>query len=183
MRLKTCLADLNAYGVAYRELPAIDDSSGCGIAHPIVVTSLGHGIALHPEGTMRCETALQFALWTTNVILPTLKIARPAEELAGLDQASGYVCRKRNGAQSGKISEHARGNAIDIAALRFKSGDVFQLKPRLQDSTMDGALQRAITAAACLYFSTVLAPGSDAAHQDHLHLDLLERRDGYRFCR
>lgn len=183
LRLKACLTDLKAYGVVYRELPAIDDGNGCGIARPIAVTSLGRGVALQPEGAMRCETALWLARWTVNTILPNLAAAKPTEKLAGLEQASAYVCRKRNGAETGKISEHARGNAIDIAALRFKSGGVLLLKPRLQDPTMDGALQRAITASACLYFSTVLSPGSDAAHQDHLHLDVLERRNGYRFCR
>jgi hypothetical protein len=48
---------------------------------------------------------------------------------------------------------------------------------------MEGAFQRTVTAGACLHFRTVLAPGSDPTHQDHLHLDILERDSGYRYCR
>uniref|UniRef100_UPI002617FC8A extensin family protein n=1 Tax=uncultured Rhizobium sp. TaxID=155567 RepID=UPI002617FC8A len=43
--------------------------------------------------------------------------------------------------------------------------------------------QRSLNAMACLYFTTVLSPGSDAAHQDHLHLDVIKRNSGFRYCR
>ena len=46
-----------------------------------------------------------------------------------------------------------------------------------------GAGIGAATAAPCLHFTTVLSPGSDAAHQNHLHLDVMERENGYRYCR
>jgi len=35
---------------------------------------------------------------------------------------------------------------------------------------------------ACTRFSTVLGPGSDWYHEDHIHLDLTERRGNYRIC-
>ena len=180
--LAACFAELKTLGVAFTEATALDDGNGCGIDRPITVTSLGGGVSLTPEGTMRCETALQFARWTANVIVPSLRQARPDETLAAVNQASTYVCRKRNSAETGKISEHARGNSVDISGLTFKSGTTFSIEPRMQDSTLDGALQRAITAAACLYFTTVLDPGSDAAHETHLHLDIITRKSGYRLC-
>ena len=34
----------------------------------------------------------------------------------------------------------------------------------------------------CARFSTVLGPGSDWYHEDHIHLDLMERRNNYRIC-
>jgi hypothetical protein len=181
-QLQACLAKLKTLGVAYQEVPRIDDDNGCGIDRPIAVTSLGNGVALKPEGEMRCKTALALARWTDNIVVPMLKTAKPNETLAGLDQASTYVCRKRNNAETGKISEHAHGNAVDIAGFRFKSGNTFAIKPRMQDSTLDGAFQRAITAAACLYFTTVLDPGSDKAHETHLHLDVITRKAGFRYC-
>ena len=182
-RLGACLAELAELGAVYLKTPAIEGDIGCGIDQPLEVTSIVAGIALEPAGTMRCETALQLARWTKDQIVPILELARPGEELSGITHASGYACRKRNGDAAGKISEHARGNAIDIAALRFRSGTVLEFTPRAQDPTLDGAAQRAIAASACLYFTTVLAPGSDAAHQDHLHLDIIDRRAGYRHCR
>ncbi len=45
------------------------------------------------------------------------------------------------------------------------------------------AFQRALNAAACLYFTTVLSPGSDDAHRNHMHLDVMKRTGGYRYCR
>src|SRR5205085_11095183 len=36
--------------------------------------------------------------------------------------------------------------------------------------------------AACARFPTVLGPGSDWYHEDHIHLDLMERRNNYRIC-
>lgn len=178
----TCKAALTALGVTFRELDPIDDGEGCGIDKPIEVTTIGAGVALLPPGTMRCQTAANLARWSRDVVIPMLKTARPGEKLAAIEQASAYVCRKRNGASTGKISEHARGTAIDIAGFTFQSGKTFTIAPREEEPTLNGAFQRSIAAAACLHFSTVLDPGSDEAHETHLHLDTLKRKGGYRYC-
>ena len=177
-----CTTELKAMGAAFSEVNRIDDGNGCGIDRPLEVKSLGNGVALSPPGTLRCQAAVNLARWTRDVVAPMLKKAQPEEILAEVNQASAYVCRKRNGAENGKISEHAHGHAIDIAGFTFKSGRTFTIAPRQEDSTLNGAFQRAITSAACLYFSTVLDPGSDKAHETHLHLDTLKRRSGYRYC-
>ena len=177
-----CTAELKAMGAAFSEVKRIDDGDGCGIDRPIDVKSLGSGIVLSPPGTLRCHAAVNLARWTRDVVAPMLKKAQPQEILAEVNQASAYVCRKRNGAETGKVSEHAHGHAIDIAGFTFKSGRTFTIAPRQEDSTLNGAFQRAIASAACLYFSTVLDPGSDKAHETHLHLDTLKRKGGYRYC-
>lgn len=181
-KFQACLTALKQAGVIYRETPRVDDGNGCGIDRPIVISSVANGITLKPEGTIRCEEALALSKWTSEIIIPMLKTAKPEETLIGLNQASAYVCRNRDSAATGKISEHAHGNAIDIAGLSFKSGHSFSIQPRMQDSTLDGAFQRAITAAACLYFTTVLDPSSDKAHETHLHLDVIARKAGFRYC-
>ncbi|HKD27934.1 MAG TPA: extensin family protein [Xanthobacteraceae bacterium] len=42
----------------------------------------------------------------------------------------------------------------------------------------------AVRSAACGWFTTVLSPGADAAHTDHLHVDMAQHgtRDRYRIC-
>jgi hypothetical protein len=125
---------------------------------------------------------LQLARWLEGSVKPSLEAAMPGETITGLSQASAYVCKNRNGADEGRISEHAFGNAIDIAGFTLKSGKTIAIRPADKDSSLEGAFQRAVTEAACLYFTTVLDPGSDAAHQNHLHLDVKERRGGYRYC-
>ena len=177
-----CTAELKSMGAEFKEMARIDDGNGCGIDRPIEVRSLGGGVKLSPSGTMRCQAAVNLARWTRDVVVPSLKKAQPQEVLAEVNQASAYVCRKRNGAETGKISEHARGGAVDMAGFTFKSGRSFTIAPREEDSTLNGAFQRSITSAACLYFATVLDPGSDKAHETHLHLDTLKRKGGYRYC-
>lgn len=179
-----CSQALTAIGAAFTPLPRIDDGNGCGIDKPISVTKILPGVDLAPEGTMRCETALHLAEWLKTVVIPAAELALPDQgKLTAFNQASTYICRKRNSAETGKISEHARGNAIDIGSLRFEKGDMPMAIVAQEDSSMDAAFQRSLNATACLSFSTVLSPGSDAAHQDHMHLDVLARKGGYRFCR
>jgi hypothetical protein len=180
--LAACLAELRSIGATFSEKPRIDDGAGCGIDRPIVVSTIGNGVALVPPATLRCRTAVNLARWTRDVVAPMLDKARPGERLAAIDQASAYVCRKRNGADTGKISEHAHGTAIDIAGFTLQSGKTFAITPREEEPTLNGAFQRAIATAACLYFTTVLDPGSDKAHEMHLHLDTIARKAGYRYC-
>lgn len=180
----SCLVDLKAMGAVFKEENRIDDGNGCGIDKPLTVETVLPGIDLKPEGKMRCETALELAKWTRDAVLPAAKAAMEKDgPVTAINQASSYVCRLRNNASTGKISEHARGNAIDIASFTFKSGETLAIQPRDEDSTLAGAFQRAVTATGCLYFETVLDPGSDEAHENHLHFDVIERKGGYRYCR
>ncbi|MFB2550606.1 extensin-like domain-containing protein [Ensifer soli] len=178
-----CLKDLEALGATAEPAARIDDGQGCGIDRPVTLTEIRPGVALEPKGTMRCETALELARWTDEFVIPAGRAALPGDTLVAVEQASTYVCRLRNGASTGKISEHARGNAVDIAGFRFASGKTIGIEKRREDATLAGAFQRSVSATACLRFTTVLDPESDAAHEDHLHLDVLARRNGYRYCR
>lgn len=179
-----CRAELEALGTVFETAAPIDDGEGCGMSHPVVVAEILPGIKLSPEATFRCETALQLAKLTRETIIPAARIALADKgELKGIRQASAYFCRNRNSAETGKISEHAHGNAIDIAGLEFEKGSVPMVIAAQDDGIMPAAFQRSLNASACLYFTTVLSPGSDEAHQDHLHLDIIERKSGYRFCR
>ncbi|MDQ0137008.1 hypothetical protein J2T08_004947 [Neorhizobium galegae] len=180
--LKACLAELTSLGAKYEPTDPIDEGGGCGIESPIDVAEVLPGVSLG-GATMRCKTALSMAHWLKDTVQPALNIAMPGRRITGLVPGSTYACRLRNSASTGKISEHARGNAFDVAAFKLDNGEKMTMKPRDEDPTMEGAFQRTATAGACLHFTTVLSPGSDAAHQNHLHLDVLERKDGYRYCR
>ncbi|MDQ1186661.1 extensin-like domain-containing protein [Agrobacterium larrymoorei] len=182
--LKACLSQLKELGAEFQEIePIKGEEEGCGIASPLEVSAVLPSIKLEPKGTMRCEAALALSRWTKDVVIPTAKIAMPDRQVTAFGNASTYICRNRNSAATGKMSEHAKGNAVDIATMTFDKGEPLVMKPRGEDGTMEGAFQRSITTAACLFFRTVLSPGSDATHQDHLHLDVLERKGGYLYCR
>lgn len=179
-----CLSNLKEAGVEFSEEPSIDDGKGCGMDKPLKVRTVLPGIKLEPEATMRCQTAFALSRWAKTSVLPAAEIAYGpnAPRITAVNQATSYACRNRNHADSGKISEHAHGNAIDIAGFTFSDGKTFVIEPREKDSTLTGAFERAITASACLFFTTVLGPGSDAAHETHLHLDVMKRKGDYRYC-
>lgn len=182
--LALCLKDLKAIGADFSEKQTIDGEFGCGIANPVTVRRILPEVALQPEATLRCETALSLARMTRDLLIPAAARAFPDKpKLSGVSQASGYVCRNRNSADDGKISEHAYGNAVDIAGLSFGGEKMPVMIARQDDGTAEAAFQRAFNALACLYFTTVLSPGSDATHQDHMHLDVIERKSGFRYCR
>ena len=180
--LKACLAELTSLGAKFEPTDPIDDGNGCGIEHPIDVDQVLPGVSLG-GAAMRCKTAVTMAHWLKDTVQPAMTIAMPGRKIVGLVPGSTYACRLRNSATTGKISEHARGNAYDVAAFKLDNGEKMEMKPRVEDSTLEGAFQRTATAGACLHFTTVLSPGSDAAHETHLHLDVLERKGGYRYCR
>lgn len=183
-RYEACLRDLKTLGAEFETQEPIKDEDGvCGIEKPILMRQALPGVAMSDPSPMRCEAALALSHWLKDTVQPTLALALPDRTLKGVRNAPGYTCRKRNGAETGKISEHARGNAIDIIGLDLSKGEPVIMTPKAEDPTLTGAFQRTITAGACLHFTTVLSPGSDATHQDHLHLDVLQRDGGYRYCR
>nr|WP_246665309.1 extensin family protein [Rhizobium tropici] len=178
---QACVKELTAMGAIFKEIPRIDDGNGCGIDKPISLASPLPGIEFKPQGTMRCEAALALAQWMKDSVIPSAA-ALDNGKIATINQASTYICRLRNNASTGKISEHARGNAIDVASFTFENGKTIAIEPRREDPTLTGAFQRAASASACLYFTTVLDPESDAAHETHFHLDVIERSGGFRYC-
>jgi hypothetical protein len=180
---QACIGKLSAMGAVFKDIPRIDDGNGCGIDKPIALSEPLPGIKLKPEGTMRCEAALALAHWMKESVIPAAASAlKDNGQITAINQASTYVCRLRNNATTGKISEHAHGNAIDIASFTFENGKTVGIEPRHEDPTLIGAFQRTASASACLYFTTVLDPDSDAAHETHFHLDVLKRNGEFRYC-
>lgn len=179
--LDACLKRLDALGTHYAVGAPINDAGRCGIAVPLTIRKVAPGVALRPSGVMRCATALALAEWTRTHVMPAAETLGPAVRLAAIRHASAYVCRRRNGAENGRLSEHALGNAVDIAGFSFEGHAPLVVAPRHGDGDRAEAFQRAARSTACLAFTTVLGPGTDAAHSTHLHLDIIDR-GGYRIC-
>ena len=177
-----CLSELEALGAVFETDAPIEESDrpDCGIRHPVTLSEVLPGVALTPPAPMRCETALALARWTRDFGEPAAeRLGRGA--LTEIRQGTVYNCRSRS-SDPNTMSEHAFGNAVDIMSFAFAEGDPVAVEPRERDGTMAEAFQDAVRASACLEFTTVLGPGSDAAHADHLHLDVKSRRGGFRLC-
>ncbi len=74
--------------------------------------------------------------------------------------------------------------AIDVAAFQLENGQNVSVKAAVASAKNDGALIKALRTSACGYFTTVLGPGSDESHKEHLHFDygLHGPTDNYRIC-
>ncbi|MBV6658999.1 MAG: extensin family protein [Devosiaceae bacterium] len=156
----------------------INGPGACGIPAPVKVTSIG-GIALRPTATLTCPTALAFAQFLRGEIAPAARAIHGAPP-ATVHVAASYVCRTRNHQPGARMSEHSFGRAIDVRAITLASGRQWSVAPRSGGSA-DARFQARVRQAACGPFRTVLGPGSDGFHTDHLHFDLAERRSTY--CR
>lgn len=144
---------------------------GCGVENPVRVTSVD-GVRLSQPATIDCDTASALKTWVQ-------KSMRPAfgnREVVELRIAAHYICRPRNNVKGGKISEHGRGKALDIAGFVFADGKSWSIA---------GDYNKQIRKAhknACGIFGTTLGPGSDGYHEDHLHFDTASHRSGP-YCR
>jgi hypothetical protein len=125
---------------------------------------------------LRCPMAEAVAYWVRSDLGPAT--AELNASLAAVTNHGSYDCRGRNNIAGAKISEHGRGNAIDLGPIRLRNGAMIDLSKR---STPQPFRQR-LRDATCRRFKTVLGPGSDAYHVDHIHFDLAERTNGYRMC-
>jgi hypothetical protein len=172
-----CRQRLSALGARFEERPPVSDPIGCFIPHPIMLSALGGGIDIQPEVLLNCATAEALARFLTGT---AAKIAK--EELGfplkSIGQASGYVCRPRNG--TFRLSEHAFGNAVDITSFTLSDGTLIDVDAARNPQHSE--FLSILRSAACGPFSTVLGPGSDADHAKHFHLDLAKRRNGATFC-
>lgn len=171
-----CHRRLAELGVRFEAKPAIADAGGCGVSTPVEVSAFGT-VQLEPPALVDCPLAVTAARFVDEVLKPEIE-NRFGAGLATLRQASGYVCRPRNG--SSKLSEHARGRALDIAAFELSDGRTLPVEATSDRERRD--FLRRVRGRACGPFKTVLGPGSDADHADHLHLDLAERRRNATYC-
>lgn len=161
-------------------VPAIHGPGDCGgddlVRLEAVVLPDKKRVALTPAATMRCAMAAEVAEWVRSDVAAA--VAKLGSEIAALDNFDAYQCRGRNGKSAAPLSEHGRANAIDVHGFRLTDGRMIDLTDRTQPRELRESLLRS----ACTRFTTVLGPDSDGYHEDHIHLDLLQRRNDYRIC-
>jgi hypothetical protein len=173
-----CRERLNTLGVEFEEHKAESNPEiGCSIPYPIVLKTLGKSIAIGPGTELNCPMAEAAARFAADIIQPAAK-AEFGADLKSISQASAFICRPRHGTR--KLSEHAFGNALDIASFTLSDGRKIEVGPAPPEK--DAKFLNAVRKAACGPFKTVLGPGADPDHSLHFHLDLEARRHGGTFC-
>ena len=137
--------------------------------------------AVAPPATLACPIVSALDRWVTDAIQPAAQrwFGSPVVEIK---QISAYSCRGMNGQPGAHVSEHAFGNALDIAAFTLANGRTVTVRDGWRGMPEEQGFLRDVEAAACEQFMTVLAPGSNSFHYDHIHVDLMRRSSGTRIC-
>jgi hypothetical protein len=136
---------------------------------------------LTPAATLACPVVSALDRWITDAVQPAAMhwFMSPVVEIK---QISAYSCRGMNGQWGAPISEHAFGNALDVAAFTLADGRRITVRDGWHGMPAEQGFLRDVEAAACERFTTVLAPGSNAFHYDHIHVDLMRHASGNRIC-
>jgi hypothetical protein len=182
----TCLARLDAAGVKADPVSAPPAPlADCGIATPLRLTSIGLAgggtLDLPDRPILDCEFAAVFTDYARNLMAP-LGAAMLGSPLASLSTGPGFECRGRNRVAGAKTSAHGKGIAIDLASITL--ADHRRIAMARQAGPTEALFIHTMRQAACGWFTTVLGPGSDAAHAEHFHFDILRHgsSDSYRIC-
>ncbi len=164
----------------FKPLPLLIGAGECGATDAVLMTSIilpDQGkVAVTPPATLRCPIATEIANWVREDVAPSMKKFGPP--LRVLDNFDSYSCRGRNNVRAAQLSEHGKADAIDVRDFALADGREIGLT----DVHADKDWRDAMRVSACARFSTVLGPGSDGYHEEHIHLDLAERRNNYKIC-
>ncbi|MBA3897201.1 MAG: extensin family protein [Sphingomonadaceae bacterium] len=168
-QLRICIGDLDRMVARYALLPDRTFGGGCSALGSVQLRDIGTPTA--NLGAMTCPLARAFTLWVQN------DLAGPAQRsfasrVVRIESFGTYSCRNVNGAATGALSEHAFANAVDVAAFVLENGRRVTIKDGWNGGDDEREFLRAVRAAACGRFQTVLSPDYNEAHHDHLHFDM-----------
>ncbi len=144
------------------------------------VTAFGQ-VSMKPAATLACPIVSALDRWLSESVQPAA-MRWFGVRVVEIRQISAYSCRGMNGNPHAHISEHAFGNALDIAAFTLADGRRVTVKGGWRGMPEEQGFLRDVQGAACQQFNTVLAPGSNAHHEDHIHVDLMRRASGRVIC-
>jgi hypothetical protein len=156
----------------YAQQPA-ESSPRLGPAQGNSVAAFGP-VAVRPAATLACPIVSVLDHWLADSVQPAAMRwfgARVVE----IKQISAYSCRGMNGNSHAHISEHAFGNALDIAAFTLADGRRISVQDGWKGLPEEQGFLHDVQASACREFNTVLAPGSNVYHYNHIHVDLMRR--------
>ena len=124
-----------------------------------------------------CSVGIALELWRTDSLEPAAQEIF-GSDIARIEHLGAYSCRRLYGRDSGAWSEHATGNAIDIAGFVLEDGTRISVLGDWEGDDDEARFLRRVRDGACDAFATTLSPDYNAAHADHFHLDMTPRWSG-----
>jgi hypothetical protein len=161
---EVCLARLDALHVSYEK--SASPEGPCPIYDPIRLRAAD--IPLSRPALMGCDLALAIDRFDREVVAPAARRYFNVT-VKSVRHFGTYSCRGRPG---GEWSEHAKGNAIDIAGFLLDDGTSISVEHDWGGSGKKRDFIHAVARGACDVFQMVLTPNSNRDHYNHLHLDI-----------
>jgi hypothetical protein len=164
---------LPADHMEFTTLPPIHQGA-CGTPIPIALKSINlePRLELRPLARLNCRAAGAVDRWLREVVQPRAWEFLDAR-IVRIVVMSSYDCRTR--ADTGKLSEHAFANAIDISEFVTAKGEHVRVTDHWGGNSERARFLKAVHKGACKIFGTVLGPDANAAHRSHFHLDMTPR--------
>ena len=154
-----------------------------GQAEPVApsLAPTAQPVAVTPAATLACPVVAALDRWVDESVQPAARrwFGQPVVEIK---QISAYSCRGMNGNPYARVSEHAFGNAFDIAGFVLRDGHLVTVRQGWRGTPEEQGFLHDVQGGACQVFTTVLAPGSNRFHYDHIHVDLMRRSSGRGTC-
>lgn len=180
-----CMRRTKLAASAYIEqISKINGRGACGVKKPLKVKALADGtITIGPTATIGCPMTAALERWMQDAVQPAA-LAWFGMPVSEIKQVSDYSCRRRNNARKGKLSEHAFGNALDIAGFTLVNGQTVTILKGWKGTKGERGFLREVFAHGCRHFKTALGPGVKY-HADHFHFDLAHHNDAgtSQYCR
>jgi Extensin-like protein C-terminus len=138
-------------------------------------------VTVQPAATLACPIVSALDQWIAGSVQPAaLRWFR--QPVVEIKQISAYSCRGMNGNPNAHISEHAFGNALDVAEFDLADGHKVSVQYGWHGSPEEQGFLHDVQSAACDQFTTVLAPGANVYHYNHIHVDLMRHYSGRHIC-
>lgn len=178
---RQCMAALKEKSVRFAGLPNKSFDAGCRTIDTIKL--MDFGTATTNLGAMTCPLAANFTDWARYAVRPAAKQYLGADVIR-IETMGTFNCRNIYGGRSGKLSEHAFANAVDVSAFVLRDGRRVSVLAGWNGSSEERAFLRRLHQSACKRFGTVLGPDYNSAHANHFHLDMARSMsNGTSFCR
>lgn len=163
----------------------VDGPGICGLTKPFKVTALQGGtVAFNATATLGCPMVAELDQWLADTVQPAAQ-ARFGSRVAQINSMGSYACRGMNNQRGAQLSEHSFGNALDIGGFVLADGrQISIVRDWWRGDDQTRAFLMDVHRGSCGHFSTVLSPGSNAFHYNHIHVDLAMRgRSGRTVCK